>query len=251
VTCDDVRDLLHAYVDGELDLVRGLETERHLQECPECSQASAGLRALRTALRAPALRHEAPPGLHGRIQASIRRAARPRTVRATLLGLWAGVAAALALIAFTGWALLRAWSVPSAEDLLAQEVVSNHVRSQLAEAPLVAKLSSKQHEVGPWFNGKLDFHPTVKNLDDQDFKLVGGRLDVVDNRTVAALVYQRRKHFINVFEWPAGADGDSEPKALSRRGFNLIRWTAGDLTFWAVSDLNAAELRQFVELMRN
>ena len=133
---------------------------------------------------------------------------------------------------------------PPADDFLAREVVYSHVRSLLAKEP-VDILSSNQHTVKPWFTGKLDFSPPVKDLTAQGFSLIGGRIDYLDNRPVAALLYGRRQHKINLFIWPSAKDSDVEASTRARQGYQLIHWAASGMTFWAVSDLNTTELQEF------
>jgi anti-sigma factor RsiW len=137
---------------------------------------------------------------------------------------------------------------PSKEELIVQEIVSGHVRSMMVEH-LSDVISTDQHTVKPWFEGKLDFSPAVKDLARQNFPLIGGRLDYINSRPVAALNYQHGKHLINVFEWPSSEASDSPPKLITRNGYQLFRWTKNGMNYWAISDLNAAELQTFVEFL--
>jgi anti-sigma factor RsiW len=155
----------------------------------------------------------------------------------------------VAFFVLVGGSLAWLLSRRPAEELVAREVVSSHVRSLMANH-LVDVASSNQHTVKPWFNGQVNFSPAVKNLDGKGFSLVGGRLDYVNDRTVAALVYKRREHVINVFIWPSTTAGDSAPQSTQRQTFRLIHWKDAGLTYWVVSDLNEAELQEFVELIR-
>jgi anti-sigma factor RsiW len=248
VNCEEIADLLHPFADGELDLVRSLTVERHLQTCPACAAAAKGVQALRGALAEPALYHRAPAALRERVRASLRPARRARAAARPFPWRALAVAASLAFVAVLTWATLRVLSLPSADDLLAQQVVASHVRSLMLPGRDVDKASSNQHTVKPWFNGRVPFAPPVKKLDD--FELVGGRLDYLDRQKVAALVYKRRDHVINLFVWPAADRSPQSPRTLTLQGYHVIHWSDGDLTYWAASDLNEAELREFVELIR-
>jgi anti-sigma factor RsiW len=159
------------------------------------------------------------------------------------------VAAAIPLLAVLAGLLYVWWSRPPAEDQLALQVVSSHVRSLVAANP-VDKRSSDQHRVKPWLTERLDFAvPVVKNLAEQGYPLIGGRVDYLDNRKVAALVYHRRRHVINLFVWPT-TDVDLEPQSLTERGYNLLHWISGGLSYWAISDLDESGLLEFVDLIR-
>jgi mycothiol system anti-sigma-R factor len=250
VNCQDSRDLVHAYVDGELDLVRHLEVEGHLRECPACARAHEQQQALRAALRAGSLRFEAPAGLRRRIRSSLRRAGRGRRAFPGTLGPWlVGVAAALALVALGAGLVARFSFASDPEEWLVREAVSAHARTVVGEHPTDITTPDR-HEIKPYLTRKLGFPPWVQDLAGQGFPLVGGRVDYLNDRPVAALVYQRRKHRINLFTWPATREPDSAPRALSRQGYRVYHWTQAGMAYWVVSDLNDAELQEFVQLVQ-
>jgi len=247
--CREVEELIHAYSDGELDLVRSLEIERHFQDCPACSGLLERIRALRFAVSKSTPYYPAPAGLEARLRSRLREGApvKPQAPRRMLHSWqWAGVAAAVLIAAVSVGLLMRR---PATTDLLAREVVAGHVRSMMA-SHLTDVPSTDQHTVKPWFNGRLDFSPTVGDFRAQDFPLTGGRLDYLGNRPVAALVYRRRQHVINLFIWPASAQPDSNVVQRDIQGYHLLQWNKSGMAYWAVSDLNAAELYQFAGLVR-
>jgi anti-sigma factor RsiW len=247
LTCDEIRPLLHGYVDGELDLVRSLEIERHLSGCPACAAALESHQALHSALQDASLYHRAPARLAARVRSSLPRAGKPRAAVPVLLWRSLAVAASLAFVALAVWGVVRLLSGRPAEDSLAQQVYSSHVRS-LMDGNLLGVASSDQHTVKPWFDGRVPFSFAVKT--PKGFPLEGGRLDYLDNRRVAVLIYTRRLHKINLFIWPAAADAEEGIQARTLKGYHLVHWTSGDLTYWAVSDLKEQELMEFARLIR-
>jgi anti-sigma factor RsiW len=248
VNCDQTRCFLDAYVDGELDLVRHLEVEHHLLECTSCTEAHEARQALRSALHGEGLYFRAPPGLRERLLAA---APAPTPPVPQTRRPWLRSAVLAASVAVVFWGLGRMSAIvprPADEELQARAVLSSHLRS-LQMDHLTDVASSDQHTVKPWFTGKVDFAPTVRDFAGAGFPLVGGRLDTVEEHTAAALVYRRRQHVINVFLWPA-SDAPSEPRTLERQGYRLVHWTGAGIAFWVVSDVSAADLGEFVRLLR-
>jgi len=249
LSCQQTHELLHGYVDGELDLVKSIEIEQHLADCESCSQTYKGLRGLSAVVRNDALRFQPPTDFEKRLRSTLRREDKAeRKPSALFQWPWLLAATLCGAILVVGFGLAGMFTRQSPDDLLAQEVVASHVRSLMADH-LTDVPSTDQHTVKPWFDGKLDFSPTVKDLTPQGFVFTGGRLDYIGNRPVAAIVYLRRQHPINLFVWPATAAPVLNEKALERQGFNIIRWSNGGMTYWAVSDLNLAELQQFAQLL--
>lgn len=247
MSCQQTHELIHGYLDGELDLVKSLEIEKHLADCHACTQNYEALRSLQAKLSDNSLRFEPPASLEKRLRSSLRREEKPQPF--IFRWRWAVAAASVLTAVVIIWTIAAISSRQSPDDVLAQEVVASHVRSLMANH-LTDVPSSDRHTVKPWFDGKLDFSPVVKDLSQQGFSLYGGRLDYIGNRPVAALVYQRRQHSINVFVWPTTQAPTANGKASERQGYNVIRWSNAGMTYWAVSDLNLAELQQFVQLLQ-
>lgn len=249
--CQQARALLHAELDEELDSASQAELGRHLASCAACAQAREANMALHGLIQRSDLRYRPAPGLEGRIVAAIRPANGPaRSARR-----WTPVPAspwvrrAFAALAATAALVLASWvgfdvGHRSQAPPLADEIVDSHIRS-LMPGHLTDEASSEHHTVKPWFAGRLDFSPPVPDLSDRGFTLVGGRLDYLGGRPVAALVYRRRQHVINLYVWPVGVA--APVLSGSRRGYNFVRGTSGQNEMWAVSDLNAAELAQFLD----
>ncbi len=250
--CQEALVFVHAYMDGELDLVKSLEVERHVAACPACSREYQNLTALRAAMNDGGLYHPAPEALRKRVLGQVRRSrrsARGADRARALPWRWVGTLGAVAAAVVLTFVLTRALLAPGGADLLTQEVIASHVRAEITDH-LTDVASSDRHTVKPWFNGKLDFSPPVQDLAGEGYPLIGGRLDYVDGRPVAALVYRRQQHVINLFIWPATGQADSGTQTEARQGYNLAHWTQGGMTYWAITDLNAAEFQQFVQLVR-
>lgn len=247
--CDEWAMMLHNLLDGELDAAHVARCEEHVATCAGCAAELARLRALRGVLGRDDVRWRAPDALRARVLDDIVRHDGVRVRRGA--GLHAG-----------GWgrfiAGLQRWSLAASLAVLAaslfivltplerggqlpDDLVAGHVRSLLADH-LTDVASSNRHVVKPWFVGKVDFAPPVIDLRDEGFPLIGGRVDYIDEHVAAALVYRRHKHIINLFIWPANG---TSSKSMTREGYNLVNWTRNGLTFWAVSDVDADELKQF------
>jgi anti-sigma factor RsiW len=243
VNCPEVGRLLDAYVDDELGRAEADAVRAHLDICPACREQAAAREALGRLIRR--LPYYTAPD---RLRAVVATTRRPARVTPRLLAWAAMVTLAVSLGGATAVRTVRARQAAAATAVLAQDVVASHVRA-LMGAHLFDVRSSDQHTVKPWFLGKVDFSPPVDDLAPLGFPLVGGRIDYLAGRPVAALVYQRRQHIINVFVWPAADSGGALTDARTLRGFQVRHWTRDDMTFWVVSDLNGAELDQFVRAL--
>jgi len=245
MSCEDIRLLLEAYADGELGGRDALEVERHLNECPSCARALEARLALRDSIAAADLRHRLPPESQTRLRAALAGGSAPAAPAARRPAPWSrlAAAAAMAALALGGFALGRLGR-REPDTQLAEAAVSSHVRSLLGARPEDV-LSSDRHTVKPWFTGKLDFAPEVIDLSAQGFPLSGGRLDDVDGRRVAALVYHAGAHQVSVFTWPEPGSGCADPGAPQvHRGFRVLTWSCGGMTYVAVSDAAEPALRK-------
>jgi anti-sigma factor RsiW len=236
--CPDKEMLLHGLLDDELDAANAQAAEAHLKTCQACAEAFRDLQTLSARVAAPEIAYRAPDALRARIAAMAEpEPARPRRLRAAAP--WALSAGFAALAASFAVMLVQPTTLA-----LQDELVASHVRSTLA-THLVDVATSDRHTVKPWFNGKVDFAPPVVDLAAEGFPLVGGRLDYLDHRTVAALVYRRNKHVVNLFVWPATNGLLPARAAAPPAGYSIVHWTAGGLQFWAVSDVEARDLEAF------
>jgi anti-sigma factor RsiW len=280
MNCEEAANLMDGYLDGELDPITSQTIEQHLRECPKCDQAYKIHGSLIHAIGNATPYYKAPAELRERIQSSLRdeiaelprrnvardtgplfprRQPRPQAILWETSWNWLALAAAIIFAAIIALTLVPRLQRPEADQFLATQLIASHVRSLMANH-LTDVASSDQHTVKPWLDAKLDFAPPVVDLSSEGFPLVGGRLDYLDNRPVAALVYQRRKHFINLFVWPAetGADTTTRSagnkqrsltlKAISRQGYHLLHWLDSEFNYWAISDISAEELQEFEQL---
>jgi anti-sigma factor RsiW len=256
LSCDLTKRFVPGYLDGELDLVRIIEMETHLKSCAQCARELVSQQAIRAALQRGQLAFAAPAALRQRIQSSLtlsdaKKVSEHRTGWNALRTFqWAAAFAVLAVCVVGLWELAPSLRWPSSDQRVAAEVFANHVRS-LEAGHLMDITSTDQHTVKPWFDGKLDFSPPVEDLASDGFPLIGGRLDYLEGREVAALIYQRSKHFINVFVWPDDGGSNAARTVGARQGYNMIRWSRGGFRFWAVSDVSAADLAEFVRLLES
>jgi len=237
--CEDQELLLGGLVDGELDAANTALVEAHVARCESCREELERLQAVRTLLRGNGVRHSAPDSLARRVSAMPELAPRAandnRLSRWLAPGLVGAIAASLAMITLLP---------PGSQSIIDQELVSSHVRS-LQPGHLTDVQTTNQHIVKPWFNGRIDFAPPVPELADVGFPLAGGRLDSIGGKTVAAIVYHRRLHTVNLFVWPAKDGGE---RSFVKDGFAVTEWSRNGLRFAAVSDIPAGELQQFHKL---
>jgi anti-sigma factor (TIGR02949 family) len=243
MNCSQARPKIDAYADGELEASEIPALEQHLRECAACAAALRNLQGLKNAVKQEALQFTAPAELRQRLREALP-AVETRPTRSFWNWNWFSVATAGAAAVCLTLLVMVTLAQPSARQQLTRELVSGHVRSLMVDH-VVDVPSSDQHTVKPWFNGKIDFSPPVRDL--QEFPLLGGRLDYVGGRTVAALVFQRHKHVINLFIWPAEGNASKPAAEAPVQGFNLVHWTGNGMTFWAVSDLNEKELTGFAD----
>ena len=251
MTCELSQTRLHAYFDGELDAMGAADFERHLESCPDCDTRLAAEEKLRSALVGAQLYARAPETLRRKLQISLPTAAIPPPLKDTRRPVekswrWLAIAASVILAVFLGTQYMERLNRYSQQQAMAAVIVDAHLRS-LQPGHLEDVISTDQHTVKPWFDGKIDFAPPVRDFANDGFPLLGGRLDVINSRTAAALVYGRRKHIVNVFVEKA-QPGDSQEASGELQGYHWVSWQQGGFTFTAVSDTAFADLDQLKQL---
>ena len=244
---DEAAPLLSAYRDGELDLATCVKIEAHMADCPRCQQKLADDNELVDLLQSEVPAYKPSPFLRTRIEAQLREkkaaAAAPRSWNPIAM-IWTYSSATVAALVLLGLTLSWSQSVPAVDG----EAIANHVRS-LQVNHLMDVASTDQHTVKPWFAGKLDFSPQVIDLTSAGYPLIGGRLDVLDHRNVAAIIYQRRKHYINLFIWPSDTES-LHGRLYNLNGYHALGWTKSGMNYLAVSELGEKELRDFVGMIQ-
>jgi anti-sigma factor RsiW len=250
MNCQQARLLIDPYADGELDAAAIPALEQHLLDCPGCALAWRNLQGLKKALKQDEVYFTAPAALRQRIKAELPAPTRPVPQRPGWS--WNWLTAAMSGVAAVCLALLLTvvMTRPSSDQSPTYEIVSDHIRS-LIPGHLMDVVSTDQHTVKPWFSGKVDYSPPVKDLAAEGFPLVGGRLDYLDGHSAAALVYMRQKHIINLLIWPSSAPAQVPRQAATYKGYHLVNWAESGMSFWAVSDLNQKELLEFAEAFRS
>jgi anti-sigma factor (TIGR02949 family) len=244
--CDDVYALLDAYVDRELDVAHDLAIAVHLQTCQRCAQQYEALLALQVALRTRGTYFASPPSLRQRLRTTLRRAAPAPFLRRSQAVLTAG---GLLVLVLGGVFMWLHWSPPALADGLVREVVAAHVRS-LQVDHLTDVASTDTHTLKPWLSDKLAFAPPVIDLAPHGFQLLGARLDYLHDRAVAAVVYRRRQHRINLWIAPAGPATATAAALATRHGYHVLHWVHAGMSYWAVSDLNQEELSLLKQLLQ-
>jgi anti-sigma factor RsiW len=252
VSCELTHSVLHGYLDGELDAARAADFERHLLSCAECVAQLESQETLHSSIQGAGLYERAPATMRQRLDAELGTGAKAPAARMVAIPLkawrWLAIAATILLVGTLSWRLIPSLRESSVETAYASSIVDAHLRS-LQPGHLQDVVSTDQHTVKPWFDGRIDFAPPVRDFANEGFPLQGGRLDVVRGRTVAVLVYGRRKHIVNVFIWPT-KQGDSEPQSGSQLGYNWIDWRKGGMELCAVSDTNPSDLKELQRLIQ-
>jgi len=248
MTCDEAEILIHALIDNELDASNAREVEAHVATCARCAAELAAYRQMRETISKADLRYTAPVGLRRRLDEALPKPADaaklvPLASRRSLLR---GFAMGSAVSALAATLLIAVVVRHDDRQMIESEIVSAHLRS-LQPGHLIDVVSTDQHTVKPWFNGKLDVSPPVADLTAQGFTLIGGRLDYVDARAIGAVVYKRRAHVINLFVAQTSSTARKPATIETVQGFNIRRWSDRGLNYWAVSDIGADELAEFGE----
>lgn len=252
MSCELTQSVLDGYLDGELDAARAADFERHLISCPQCASTLEKREVLRSSIQQAGLYECAPSTLRRKIESQygVPPAVTPMPVKVGVRPSswqWLAVAAVFFLALFLGWRFLPGLGADRDQVVLTSAIVDAHLRS-LQPGHLEDVVSTDQHTVKPWFDGKINFAPPVRDFAGDGYPLEGGRLDVVAGREVAVLVYGRRKHVINVFVWPTG-EPDTSPQSGSQLGYHWVCWRRAGMEMYAVSDASLTDLDALRKLL--
>jgi anti-sigma factor RsiW len=246
--CDEAHQLISASIDGEVSDANAEQLREHTESCVACASIAADFRRLSQQLK-NAGREILPARLESRVRLALTEVAAGAPAVALRSKPWirqiAAMAAVCLIAVFGTWTITRQFD---SDSRIERDVLSAHVRSLLQDSPIQV-VSADPHTVKPWFNGRIEYAPEVKDPAAEGFPLAGGRLDYIDGQRVAALVYKHRLHVVNVFVWPSNRPDDTAPRSMRINNYNLLTWNHGGLTYWAVSDLNGAELQQLQALL--
>ena len=248
MNCELADTTVHGYFDGELDAERSAEFERHLERCAQCQAALEGIESLSKRLQQASLYEPASAALRERIHQQLGSRTDAARRQPWSFKAWFLIPASAVLATAAFLVALFLVQTHAGTERITAELIDAHVRA-LQPGHLTDVQSTDQHTVKPWFDGKLDFIPPVNDFSDHGFTLVGGRLDVLEGRNVAALVYSRRKHLISVFIWPSADKPRDFTGSGSKRGYNWITWKSGDMQFYLVSDVSPADLTTLKSLI--
>jgi anti-sigma factor RsiW len=238
--------LVNAYLDGELDPANALGITQQMDKEPALAAEAERVKALQQLIREQLPRETAPPGLRGRIEASVGSQRKERGRLSSWRALAASIAVTAMVTSTSTWLVVQSQQQPT---MVADALVSDHIRALMAPEP-VDVVSSDRHTVKPWFNGRITASPRVVDLTKEDFTLIGGRIEVVAHDPVSTLVYRRAKHLISLTAVPAESRFELERTPRAVNGYNIVHWVEKGVSYWAISDLEAKELADFAHLFR-
>lgn len=246
--CELATTLLHGYFDRELNPPRAAEFERHVSHCNECATELVDLDLLSATVHLARVYASAPASLRRRVRADLSTVAvTPPAASKPLVWHWLAAVAALLLLASVGSRMNRNLRSDDYKGEFAEEIVEAHTAS-LRPGSLIGITSNDAHVVKGWFDGKARFAVPVRDLSSAGFELHGGRMDLIEGRTIAVLVYMHKGHLMDVFIWPT-RERDTAPRDGSRQGFQWVDWRKGKMEFCAVSDVDPTDLKEFYGLM--
>ncbi len=241
--CGEIQSILDGYFDGELELTKSIEVGEHLKSCGDCSVIFNNYKILHNAFRDKSFYYNAPTKLKNKIIPALKKKTSKSIYGINQVFNWRNASFALTILLIISVILILTQKNISSTENLTYQVLNSHLRS-LASNNLTDVLSSDKHTVKPWFNGKINFSPPVNDLSSKGFPLIGGRIDYLNNKPAAVLVYHYNKHIINLYI-SLNEKNNSNEEISSHSGYNIIHWVRGGMDYWAISDVNIEELKIF------